>query len=185
MNLQNLKNFKARRLWIPVAIVAALALTVSGIVFATVALPSWNSPVIHVVPVINPPPPTPDQLSLVLSSPDFTSERTVNPNGTTQFGISLENPSLTGAPGYDGIIVEFAISKTTTMTEGDVVLKYYDGATWQIIPTSLVDNKIVGYFGPSTGFPVPAQYNVTTQIQARFMAEGDYSATIQCVQVGS
>ena len=175
-NIANLNKLKVGRLWLPVALIMAAILLVGGVVFAATLSNTWQSPTVHVVQPTTPPSPTPEQLPLELSSPDFTGDRTLNPLGTTQFGVNLKNPSLTGSPAYEDVRVRIEVSKTTALAADDVTLQYYSGSAWLPLPVTLTDGKLVGYFGPDTGFDVPAQYNVTTPIKATFKTLGDYSA---------
>jgi hypothetical protein len=39
-------------------------------------------------------------------------------------------------------------------------------------------DMLVGYFGPSTGFPVGEGYDATTDLRVNFVVAGDYTASL-------
>lgn len=47
----------------------------------------------------------------------------------------------------------------------------------------LVNNALVGYFGPAEGFTITAQYDVTTPILVTFNVPGDYVTTMHLEKV--
>ena len=167
--------------FIPIMSVLLVGILVGG-VFAAVSISNvWISPDITVTVYV---PPTPSNLDLIISSPDFTTTRNVTTGEATLAGVTLTNPSPDGAPGYTGVKVQFTINKTEIVVS-DVSVEYSidAGATW--LPLTLTQsgaNELLGIFGPAEGFPVGYGYNVTTPLRATFATAGVYHATAQAVQ---
>lgn len=165
--------------FIPIAILMVSVLVAGGVfAFAAVISNLWTSPTITVTQYV---PPPPGNSPLVISSPDFTTPRSISTGEATLASVTLNNPSPSGAPGYTGVRVQFTINKTG-IAVGDVVLEYQAGGTWYVL--TLVDNGdvLTGVFGPSGGFPVPSGYNETTPLRATFNTVGIYYATAQAIQ---
>ncbi len=160
-------------------VVSGVVLIGVGVVLAVTAISNtWVSPKITVP---TPTTPTPTLRLLNFSSTDFTTDQTVQPEADFQFSIRLQNPSDTGAAAYNNVVVHFAITKASaTPAATDLSLYYLDTSTWQPIPLSYDagSNKLVGTFGPPTGFTVPSGYDATTQLKAVFHSPGEYSAEV-------
>jgi hypothetical protein len=170
--------------FIPVVMVLC-TLLIGGAVFAVGAISNvWTSPGITVTEPTQPPQP-PSNLPLVISSLDFTENRSISVDEPTLVGVSLSNPSLSGAPGYVGVLVQFTINKTG-IEVGDVDLEYSIDAGVNWLPLPLAQNgadELIGTFGPAVGFPVGYAYNMTTPLRVTFAEAGEYYATAQAIQV--
>ncbi len=168
--------------FIPVAILIVSVLVAGGVfAFAAVISNLWTSPNITVTA---PSPPPPGNSPLVISSPDFTTPRSISTGEATLAGVNLSNPSPSGAPGYTGVRVQFTINKTG-IAVSDVVLQYSVDAGVNWLPLTLTQNgtdALIGTFGPAEGFPVGDGYNVTTPLRATFTTAGSYYATAQAIQ---
>ena len=166
-----------KRLWIAALIVAGVLLVCAGVAVAATTISNvWQSPK---VTVTTSPPPPPPASQLVISSPDFTSDRSQPTGQAMAFQVNLTNPSPAGAPSYEGVRVTFVISRegSEITSASDVILEYQDEtSTWQPIPLTVSSGGLVGHFGPAAGFTVPPGYNVTTNLRATFNAAGTYSA---------
>ncbi len=139
-----IRNIKMpKRVWLPaLLVVVAVAVIGGGVALAANIISNvWQSPVITVNDPVTPPTPPPSNGQLVISSTDFTSNRTIGTDNASRFTISLSNPSETGAPGYTGVRVLFEVNKSGTIADGDVTLKYSDGTNWYDLPVTLVDGK--------------------------------------------
>ncbi len=167
-----------KRLWIAALIVAGVLLVCAGVAVAATTISNvWQSPKVTVT--TPPPPPPPPASQLVISSPDFTSDRSQPTGQAMAFQVNLTNPSPAGAPSYEGVRVTFVISRegSEITSASDVILEYQDEtSTWQPIPLTVSSGGLVGHFGPAAGFTVPPGYNVTTNLRATFNAAGIYSA---------
>lgn len=174
-----MKMFLGKRwLGIPVGVILVVVLVTGVALAATIISNVWVSPDITVTEFV----PPPENEDLVISSPDFTAHRYINTGGWTLASVQTVNPSPPGAPGYTDVLFEFAICKTTTIAETDVVLEYEDAeGVWQNLPLSLEGDKLVGTFGPTGGFPVEFGYNETTELRAKFTTVGTYHAEVQAV----
>ena len=169
---------------IAIILVAALG----GIVFAAGIFISnlWTSPTITVTEPYTPPE-QPTNLPLVVTS-DFTANRTVEKTVPTYVNVTLNNPSLFGAPGYIGVKVELNVFCTSgNITAGSVVLEYLETVdnSWHVWPLTVATTgppRLTGLFGPPTGFPVGYGYNVTTPFRATFSMAGTYYVTAQAIQ---
>jgi hypothetical protein len=170
------------------AVAIALVIAISGAVFVVGAGISdlWTSPTITVTgPYI--PPEQPVNLPLVVSS-DFTVDRNAEKGVPSYVNVTLNNPSLFGAPGYTGVKVELNIYCTSgNITADSVVLEYLESSdsTWHVWPLTVAPtgpNRLTGLFGPPAGFPVGYGYNVTTPFRATFAVIGSYNVTAQAVQ---
>lgn len=166
------KFFSKKFLGIPLVAIIAVVLVAASVLAGTISN-LWTSPNITVTT-----PPPPANVPLVVSSPDFTTPRSILVGAPTLASVTLSNPSPSGAPGYTGVNVAFTINKAG-IAVGDVVLEYQAGGTWYVL--TLVDNGdvLTGVFGPGGGFPVPSGYNETTPLRATFATAGTYYATAQ------
>lgn len=147
----------------------------TGVAFAVGWISSpWTSPNVTVSEPVN--------VDLIITSPDFTSNVGIYIGDTIEKSVRLYNPSPLHAAGYPHVRVEFQIHGSG-ISDGDVTLEYYAdegfGAIWHTLPTTDMGDALVGYFGPSVGFPVGYGYNVVTPIKATFNTVGTYYATAQ------
>lgn len=157
--------------------VALSVLLVAGAVWAASVSNLWTSPDVTVTTYV---PPTPQNLPLVVSSPDFVSPQSVYTEVPFLANVTLSNPSSAGSPGYANVTVLFTVDKPA-IVPGDVTLEYSDG-TWHTL--TLVQNgvnSLSASFGPVGGFPVDVGYNQSTPLRATFHTNGTYHATAQAV----
>ena len=116
----------------------------------------------------------------VREAPAFSSDDIAGPYfaGYTQpFNVTLTNPA--GGLTFSKVRVEFRV-KNASLT--DIALIQYwetfeeDGQPtgWRNLPMTQDGADLVGYYGPSAGFPLPAPYNVTSQFQVQFARDGEY-----------
>ena len=173
------KFLKKKFLSIPIFVILLTLVVGVAVLAVTIISNLWVSPDITVT---EPAPPPPENALLIISSPDFTTPRSILVGQTTHAGVNLTNPSPSGAPGYTGVNVVFTINKTGIATN-DIVLEYQAVADGPWLPLTLVDNGdvLTGMFGPAGGFPVGYGYNVTTPLRATFATPGIYYATAQAV----
>lgn len=174
-----MKRFlKKRFLGIPILAIL-LTVVVGAAVLAAAISNLWISPDITVEPV-----PPPANEPLVISSPDFTTPRSILVGQATLAGVNLTNPSPSGAPGYTGVLVEFSIydKSDNTIVPSDIVLEYQEDDTWYVLTLTQDTGVLTGTFGPAGGFPVGYGYNVTTPLRATFATPGIYYATAQATQ---
>jgi len=174
------KFLKKRFLGIPIFVIL-LTLVVGVAVLAATISNLWTSPDITVEPV---PPPPPANEALVISSPDFTTPRSILVGEATLAGVNLTNPSPSGAPGYTGVLVAFSIYDRSddTIVPSDIVLEYQEGGTWYVLTLTQGTGVLTSTFGPAGGFPVGYGYNITTPLRATFATPGIYYATAQATQ---
>ena len=92
------------------------------------------------------------------------------------FTVTLENPAEGGV--FDSVLFNFRVADTSL--EDIASFEYYVEATetWHAMPLSEDDDDVVGYYGPSAGFPLGAPYDATTLFKIVFKNTGDYDVVI-------
>lgn len=139
-------------------------------------------------------------LSNVLTVKTHVSETVMsqeNINTTAYGGSDHQNLSLADGPAarnitYDtgirtisavamnGVIFKFEVTKATTINTTDVTVQYWETQgtpMWVTLPMTVDSGKLVGTFGPSVGFNIPANYDAVTPFLVTFHAKGDYVTT--------
>lgn len=181
-----MKNVFSKKWYgVPVLVFALVGiLTVGGIALAAGLVSNiWTSPTITVTGGGGGGGTTPTNEPLVISS-GFASNLSISTGQQAEFSIRLENPSEAGAPGYNAVRVKFEISDGDgVLSQSDVTLEYQSGGVYYNLPVTLESGKLVGWFGPPTGFDCPSGYNETTPIRATFNAVGTYQAAVQAETV--
>lgn len=123
----------------------------------------------------------------VREAPAFSSGDIAGPyfDGYTQpFKVTLTNPA--GGLTFSKVRVEFRV-KNASLT--DIALIQYwetfeeDGQPtgWRNLPMTQDGADLVGYYGPSAGFLLPAPYNVTSQFQVQFARDGEYEIEVSLI----
>ncbi|MBN8726324.1 MAG: right-handed parallel beta-helix repeat-containing protein [Xanthomonadales bacterium] len=125
----------------------------------------------------------------VVATPDV-SLQLHGPLGGTELGVptafaaTLRN---TGNESAGNAVVDFTIGRSAgAMAGGDLVIKYFDGNGYQLLPlvTCASDpTRLCGRFGPGSGFPVPAGYDATTPLQVTFATADTYTVAASAVGV--
>ena len=140
----------------------------------------WESPTITVTDPLPPP------LALDISS-TFLLPESILTGGSVTYPVTLYNPSLEGAPGYDAVLIEITISDIDDdlIAPGDVTLIGNDGtASYPVtLVQGTVPGELTGTWGPAIGFPVPPQWTATTNFTATFLKAGEYKATAVAVDL--
>lgn len=92
-------------------------------------------------------------------------------NQETTSNVTFSNNEPVGDYGYEGVRFKF----TKVSGEGDVIF----GATDSDGNSYIATNE--GYWGPGSGFAIPASYSATTPWKATFNVAGTYKFTISLV----
>lgn len=114
-------------------------------------------------------------LLLAADGPDTVVAREQN-----EFSVRLQN---TGGTAMNDALVNFTISGASAAE--DVSILYPKGDEWLPLSTTYEGGQIKGYFGPSSGFPVSAGYDVTTTFRVTFQKAGTYTANFSAISVGA
>jgi hypothetical protein len=114
-----------------------------------------------------------------LSSTDLTS--THNAGALWEFHITAANP-------VDGGQRERALFRyiARNVNVADIlVFNYWEAisGTWQPMPKSQQGADVVGYYGPPTGFVLPANYTATSLFQIQLAHGGSVSVTMTLVDL--
>lgn len=101
---------------------------------------------------------------------------------TREFTVTVDNPATGGD--FAHVLFRFEV----TADAADVTLfNYWDAATSTWLPMPLdcttTPGTCVGYYGPSTGFPIDDGYTTTSTFQVEFAADGEYPFTITLVDL--
>jgi cytochrome c556 len=96
-------------------------------------------------------------------------------NQEATINVTFANNEPAGDYGYKGVRFKF----TKTSGEGDVIF----GATDSEGNSYLATNE--GYWGPGSGFAIPASYSATTPWKATFKAAETYTFTISLVDAAT
>ncbi|MHB8158779.1 MAG: stalk domain-containing protein [Desulfocucumaceae bacterium] len=96
-----------------------------------------------------------------------------------EFAVSASNPQ--GSKAYDRVLFKYTI-KNTTLSD-IAAFQYKEGEVWKDMPLAQSGSDVVGYFGPSGGFPLPVSYSATTTFRLRMEKKGTYSAEIKLVDL--
>lgn len=160
-----------------IAVILAVGVAAAAVVVYTPVSNLWTSPQV-VVTVTHVP-----ELDQLAISSSWTANATSPTEIAFDFPVTLVNTSEVGAPTYNNVTVDIKIwNATNDINPADLTLQYFDGTTYQTIPTTAVNSagiKLETTFGPSTGFPVAPGYNVTTQFRVVFHKAGTYVASAQ------
>ncbi|MCL5057255.1 MAG: copper amine oxidase N-terminal domain-containing protein [Actinobacteria bacterium] len=97
------------------------------------------------------------------------------------FTVSATNPE--SGKDYNSVLFRFSIPNTS-LSDIDS-FQYKDGSTWRDVPLSQDSGSVTGYFGPSSGFAMPADYSATTDFRLKMDKAGTYSVNIRLVDLDS
>lgn len=103
------------------------------------------------------------------------------PSVLTQEETALFTVRLQSDVAYPSVLALFEIDGTADT--GAVSIEYQEGDTWLPLPVSAGDGKLLGYFGPPAGFPVGADYDVTSPFKVTFHQPGAFTAAFAVVTV--
>ena len=110
----------------------------------------------------------------VYDQPEISSTDLVGPylvGVQQQFQVTTTNPA-TGA-NYAQVLYNYTIP-TAVLTD-IASFQYQDGETWRDMPLEQSGDDLVGYFGPSTGFPMVSGFSATTNFRVTFNTAKDYT----------
>jgi len=94
--------------------------------------------------------------------------------------VTATNPS--DGVDYSSVRFDFVLSGPSSLADGSFSVKYQEGSNLYDLPLTVSEGKLVGYFGPETGFPMPKGYSATTnfKVTANLSAPvGNYTLTVQ------
>jgi hypothetical protein len=94
----------------------------------------------------------------------ITGPETAEPEDVLLFNVTAKGDN-TGNTNYAAVIYNYEV------TGGEGTLEYLDGETWKALP-------LAGHFGPSGGFELTPDWDVTTQLRFTPAAEGSYSVEV-------
>lgn len=94
-----------------------------------------------------------------------------------EFHVTVDNPSAGG--NYAHVIFQFNV----TANAGDLSLEYYEGSTWHALPLTCASGVCSGYYGPSTGFPMPNPYSATSLFRVTAAVPGSYPVEIKLLDL--
>ena len=94
-----------------------------------------------------------------------------------EFHVTATNPSTGGS--YAHVIFQFNV----TADAGDLSLEYYEGSTWHALPLTCASGVCSGYYGPSTGFPMPNPYSATSLFRVTAAVPGSYPVEIKLLDL--
>ena len=97
--------------------------------------------------------------------------------------MTLTNPDFGDA--FEGVRVEFRMQDTSA--DDIASIQYYEvnDGNWYDLPFTQDGNDLVGWFGPSAGFPMPAPYNATSMLRVKMAAgaTGTYTSVMKLYDV--
>ena len=181
------QNIHPKRKLSTILLVSTLIIALSiGLAFAALSAIESSRVNFGSTIVTNPTQTPPVPFNPVLST-NYVLPSTVT--GTpAQFTVTLTN---TGGASPSNCLVAFTITEISASAispniavSTDVTLQYSDGTTYQTIPLTASGNTLSGTFGPSTGFPIGAGYDATTQMQITYNVAGTFSASAVVETVG-
>ncbi len=89
---------------------------------------------------------------------------------TRSFQVTVANPATGGS--FSNVLFNYTLSGAELTDIAS--FEYYDGATWHAMPLAVSGNDLVGYYGPSTGFPMAPGYTATSLFRINFTQPGSY-----------
>jgi len=96
-----------------------------------------------------------------------------------QFTVSSSNPE--DGKAYDRVLFRFSVADAVY---SDIAsFQYKDGDTWRDLPLTQSGSSLVGYYGPSGGFPLPADYDATTTFRLKITRAGTYNVDLKLVDL--
>ena len=95
---------------------------------------------------------------------------------TETFTITTDNPSTGGT--FSNVLFNFLVLNTTLADISSFQCFDSTYGMWLDMPLSEVGSDLVGYWGPSDGFPMTAPYSATTECQVVFTNPGEYDVEI-------
>ncbi len=96
-----------------------------------------------------------------------------------EFHVTLDNPETGGV--FTNVLVDFKIAGAVL---ADIYsFEYFDGAAWHTLPLTQVGADLVGYYGPSAGFPMSAPYNATSLFRIIVATPGSYEVTVNLMDL--
>ncbi len=108
-----------------------------------------------------------------LSSGDISGPYTAGVS--QQFHVSVNNPALGNT--YNNVRFDFTIQNT--LLSDIAAFEYTDGTNWYSMPLTQSGSDVTGYYGPFTGFPMPAPYTATSLFRIMLNTAKTYPITIQ------
>ncbi len=130
-----------------------------------------------------------DTFSGTVLGPDLTLDL-VGPAtvdlGEATVGFSATIVNIGNGATLENVNVRFEISGPEALQAGDVVSEYEStpgSGTYLPLPLTVCGNNLCGVFGPSTGFPVDADYDSTTALRNTFNVSGAHSVVARVVGV--
>jgi uncharacterized protein YifE (UPF0438 family) len=122
-----------------------------------------------------------ETLSTVITAVDFS----VKVAEEKEFTVRVDNFT----EDYESVLFKFVVtseSNETNVQKRDITLfQYKDGNAWKDMPLAEEDGKLVGYFGPQTGFPMNKGYSANTQFKVKMGKSGTYNVTISLVDLNN
>ena len=117
----------------------------------------------------------------ILNPPSITSTDLPGPYmvGLTQeFHVTLTNPSFGDT--FTNVLARFRLEDILLSDINSI--EYLETALepdeWLPLPVAQDGSDVIGDFGPATGFPMSAPYNVTSSFRINFKTPGAYDASI-------
>lgn len=98
-----------------------------------------------------------------------------------EFTVSASNPEKSRA--YDRVLYRFSMANASL--EDITSFQYKEGDTWKNVSMSQSGSSVVGYFGPSAGFPLPSNYSATTTFRLKMAGVGTYNVDIRLVDLNN
>lgn len=96
-----------------------------------------------------------------------------------EFHVTLDNPSTGGV--FSNVLVDFKIANA--VLANIYSFEYFDGTSWHTLPLTQVGPDLVGYYGPSGGFPMSAPYNATSLFRITVATPGSYDVTVKLMDL--
>ena len=127
-----------------------------------------------------------DYSATVYAAPVISSDDIVGPYvaGVEQeLNVATNNP--TNGKTYTNVLFRYVISDTVLANITSFQYYYDYDSTWHDMPMTQDGSDVVGYFGPSTGFPMSAPYSATTLFRINFATAKTYSVTLKLVDLAT
>lgn len=113
----------------------------------------------------------------------FRGPAEFSPGEPTEFDLRLRNG---GDETPEPVRVEYEVRREGDIEPDDLDLSYYDADAddWQKFPLSEGNSYLVGSISPKEGFPLPEQFDHTTELRATFSVTETYTIEATVVGVG-
>jgi hypothetical protein len=89
--------------------------------------------------------------------------------------VSVNNPALGNT--YSNVRFDFTVQNA--QLSDIAAFEYTDGTNWYSMPLTQSGSDVTGYYGPFTGFPMPAPYTATSLFRITLNTAKTYPITIQ------